>query len=110
MMRIITPGAIFMEKNTLLPQPLRLDKEPQTWGWTAVWNNLDRHELEKALAIAGWTFFYMAGKIRTTAFGFQRQRMIHAALKRLIAHVKSKGATASKSTRCRPTRSSECHT
>lgn len=99
-----------MEKNTLLPQPLRLDKEPQTWGWTAVWNNLDRHELEKALAIAGWTFFYMAGKIRTTAFGFQRQRMIHAALKRLIAHVKSKGATASKSTRCRPTRSSECHT
>jgi hypothetical protein len=87
-MQAITPGAILIEIGTLLPEPLRLENELHPSGWTSVANNLDGHQLEDQLAIAGWTFFYMAGKIRTTAFGFDRQKMILAALKRVIANVK----------------------
>lgn len=88
MMRMITPGAILIEKGTLLPAPLELENESHASGWMPVANNLDRQQLENELTIAGWTFFYMAGKITTTAFGFDRQKMIHAALKRIITNVK----------------------
>jgi len=46
---------------------------------------LNAHEWENALAATGWTFQYMAGEGRATAFGFDREKMLHAALKRLIA-------------------------
>ena len=45
-------------------------------------------EFEKELATVGWTFFYMAGEIRTIALGFDKQKMIDAALRRLIANVR----------------------
>ena len=54
----------------------------------SVKSSLNFYELEKELASAGWTFFYMAGKITTTAFGFDRQKTVHTALKRLIASVR----------------------
>jgi len=54
----------------------------------SVKSRLNFCELEKELASAGWTFFYMAGKITTTAFGFDRQKTVHTALKRLIASVR----------------------
>ena len=38
---------------------------------------------------AGWTFFFMAGEIKTTVFGFDRQKALRAALKRLLTDVKS---------------------
>lgn len=85
---MIIPGAILVQKGTVLPEPLRLDSGWHASGWTSVLNNLDRHQLEKELATAGWTFFYMAGAIRTTAFGFDKQKMIDAALKRLITNVR----------------------
>jgi len=46
------------------------------------------HELELELTAAGWTFFLMAGAIRATAFGFNQQTMIDAALKRFIRNVR----------------------
>jgi hypothetical protein len=86
--RTIGPGAILFEKSALLPEPLRLEADAAESGWARVANNLDGHQLEKALATEGWTFFYMAGRIRTTAFGFDREKMVHTALKRLIAKVR----------------------
>ena len=45
-------------------------------------------QLEKELSATGWTFFFMASPIRTTAFGFDRDKTIYAALKRGIKAVK----------------------
>ncbi len=84
----ISPGSILVAKNTLLPEPLGLENDLSKRGWAAVVNNPDRQELGRELADAGWSFFFMAGAIRTTAFGFDRRRMIEAALKRLIAIVR----------------------
>lgn len=67
-----------------IPEPLGTDSEAM--GWASVTNKLDSHELELKLSISGWTFFYMAGAMRTTAFGFDRAKAIHSALKSLLAH------------------------
>ncbi len=81
---MITPGTILIEKGTLLPDPLRLETGSHASGWAPVTNSLDGHQLEKKLSTAGWTFFYMAEEIRSTAFGFNRQNRTDAALQRLI--------------------------
>ena len=77
-----------VEQNTLLPAPLGLESDTTGSGWARITNNPTRRQLETKLAAAGWTFFYMAGKIKTSAFGFERASMIQAALKRLIAIAK----------------------
>jgi hypothetical protein len=85
---MITPGTILMDKDTLRPQCLQLEDEPYPNAWMPVKHNLTTHELEKELSTTGWTLFYLASPIRTTTFGFNRAKMIHAALKRLIAQAK----------------------
>ena len=62
-------------------------------------SNFDK--LEKELATAGWTFFYMAGEIKTIAFGFDRQRRTDTALRRLMASVSCRNAIAWKLTKSR---------
>ena len=43
----------------------------------------------QAIQEAGWSFFFRAGEIKTTVFGFDRENALHAALKRLMADAKS---------------------
>jgi hypothetical protein len=85
---MISPGTILMAKDTPRPQCFQLEEDPYPNAWMSVKHNLTSYELEQELATAGWTFFYMAKAIRTTAFGFDRARMVHAALKRVITNVR----------------------
>jgi hypothetical protein len=84
----ISAGSILVEQNTFLPAPLGLESGTTESGWARITNNPTRQQLETKLASAGWAFFYMAGKIKSSGFGFDRASMIQAALKRLIAIVK----------------------
>src|ERR1022692_4198526 len=83
----ITAGSILIEEGTHLPNSLLLQSESCSNGWASVKNA--RSTLEKEIQEAGWTFFFMAGEIRSTVFGFDKQKTLRAALKRLIANVKS---------------------
>jgi hypothetical protein len=85
---MITAGTLLIENSTPVPQFLQIGTEPYPKAWRRLTTNRDFHELEKELSTAGWTFFYMAGEVRTIAFGFDRQKMIDAALGRLIANVR----------------------
>ena len=85
---MIKSGTILIERSALRPQVFQLEDAWSANAWTSVTLNLTPHELKKELSIAGWTFFYMAGAIRTTVFGFDRVKMMGAALKRLIKNVK----------------------
>jgi hypothetical protein len=86
---VITPGSILIKKGTPLPDGLKLGSDcSQAAGWASVANGLDSHEVERKLTTGGWTFIYTAGLLRTNAFGFDRAKMIHAALRRLLASVK----------------------
>ncbi len=83
----ITAGNILVQDGTHLPRSLLLPTEDHSNGWAAV--NGARSTFEKAIQEEGWTFFFMAGEIKATVFGFDRQKVLRSALKRLIAKVKS---------------------
>jgi len=82
----IKAGTILIKQGTPMPESLLLESEPYSRGWTSV-KNLDRYELAGKINKEGWTFFYMAGTIKAAAFGFDRQKTLRAALKRIIANV-----------------------
>ena len=83
----ITAGRILVEEGTHLPNSLLLQSESSSNGWAVIDNA--RAAFEKAIQEAGWTFFFIAGEIKTTIFGFDRQKILRAALKRLIVNAKS---------------------
>ena len=94
---MITPGTILIESGTHLPQSFRLENESYPSAWKSMKSTLNSYELESELATTGWTFFYMAGEVRATAFGFDRQKAVHTALGTQVAcllHASRKPYTA----------------
>jgi hypothetical protein len=87
MINEIAAGSIWMEGGTHLPKTFSLPGGSDVNGWTAL--NGERAAFEKEIGVAGWTFFFMAGEIRATIFGFDKQKNLRSALKRLIANAKS---------------------
>ena len=83
----IIAGSILVATGTYLPQSLQLQSESDSNGWAFIKDI--RATFETTVREAGWTFFFMAGVIRATVFGFDRQKALRIALKRLIADVKS---------------------
>ncbi len=85
---MLTSGTTLIAKDTLRPACFHLGTGSYPNAWMPVEHNLTHHELESELAAQGWTYFFMAGAIRSIAFGFDRAKMINAALKRVITNVK----------------------
>ncbi len=88
---MITPGTILIERGTPLPPLFHLEDQSDPSAWIPIKSGLSSPQLESELASLGWTFFYMAGGITATAFGFDRLRTLRRALKRLIASVRVEG-------------------
>ncbi len=87
MRETIAAGSVFIDDGAQLPNSTLLQRNPHSSGWAEVTNV--RSTFEKELPHAGWTFFFMAGEIKTRVFGFNREKALSAALGRLIANVKS---------------------
>jgi hypothetical protein len=83
----IEAGGILVKEGIPLPKSLSLQSDPDLSGWAAV--TTARSTFEKQIQEAGWTWFFMAGEIKTTVFGFARQKTLRIALRRLIAKVTS---------------------
>lgn len=81
----IVAGSIWVKDGTHLPASLMLQSESSSNGWTAI--NDTRLMFEKTIQKAGWTLFFMAGEIKATVFGSDRQKALRTALKRLIENV-----------------------
>ncbi|MGA3074948.1 MAG: hypothetical protein ABSG56_14760 [Bryobacteraceae bacterium] len=96
MTEAIAAGSILIE-GAHLPNSLLLPGEPGSNGWTAL--NGARSTFEKDIRAAGWTFFFMAGEIQATVFGFDNQKTLCTALQRLIAKVKSRDCNSIEITR-----------
>src|SRR5579872_4490476 len=84
----IKTGTILIETGALMPDSLRVEGKPFSSGWTEV-SNLDLNKLDTAIHKAGWTFFFMAGEIKTTAFGLDKERAVRRAVMRVITNVES---------------------
>lgn len=80
-------GSTHLERGSAFPQFLEFDGGPSLNGWASIRNS--RSTLDEQIGKAGWTYFFLAGKIEKTAFGFDRQRALAIALKRLASSVKS---------------------
>lgn len=76
-------GTILIEQGTPTPSSISPATESYALGWSAI-TDLTRLELGRQLEGAGWTFFYMAGEIETTGFGFDEQSRIRRAIARII--------------------------
>lgn len=85
-------GSIHVERSAQLPGFLQFGDDPLLKGWSEVRNV--RSTLEAETAKAGWISFFMAGKIEKAAFGFNRRKALHAALRRLAGHVKSENCNS----------------
>jgi hypothetical protein len=88
---MITSGSILIGKDTLRPQCFRIQDESHPNAWMSVQHGLTSSELETELGATGWTFFYLANAIKAVAFGGNRAKMLHAALKRLIEKARLQG-------------------
>jgi hypothetical protein len=84
----IKTGTILIEKGAIMPESLVLDGKPYSSGWTSV-SNHDLDELGTAVNKAGWTFFFMAGEIKMSAFGFGKEMAVRRAVKRVILDVEA---------------------
>lgn len=84
---MIATGSLLVAGGTQVPESLLLRNEPDSNGWAAIKGA--RATFEKTIRDAGWTFFFMAGEIKATAFGFDKQKTLGIALQRLLADVKS---------------------
>src|ERR1700680_1869151 len=81
-------GTILIKDGTFLPDALQFESEPCATGWRLV-QNLDGYGLSRKIHEAGWTFFYLAGEIKATIFGFDKQKTVRRAVKRILANPKS---------------------
>jgi hypothetical protein len=88
MRQTIKAGTILIKDGTSLPEALQLESEPCAPGWRFV-NNLDAYGLDRTVREAGWTFFCLAGEIKTTVIGFEGLARIRRAVKRILAGAKS---------------------
>jgi hypothetical protein len=84
----IKTGSLLIEDGTVLPDSMQFKSTPYSSGWTSL-TDLGRRSLEKELDQAGWTFFYMAGRIKTSAFGFDEQKRMRTAVERAMRDVQS---------------------
>ena len=81
-------GSILIEEGASMPESLLLEARPYSSGWRSV-SNLGLNELDAAIHKAGWTFFFMAGEIKITSFGFDKESATRRAVKRVITNVES---------------------
>ena len=88
MAETIKTGTILIKEGTLLPEALRFESEPCAPGWRLV-KNLDGCGLGRKIHEAGWTFFCLAGEIKASVFGFDGQKTLRRAVKRILAKLKS---------------------
>ena len=75
-------GTMLIEDSTHMPATLVVSTEHYSAGWSSVMGSTSA-QLGKEIENAGWTFFYMAGEIRTSGFGFNNQ----SRTARAVAHV-----------------------
>ncbi len=82
----IKTGTILIKEGTL-SEAVRLESECSVPGWRLV-KALDRCGLDREIREAGWTFFCLAGEIRTTVFGMDEEEMVRRTIEEILVRLK----------------------
>jgi hypothetical protein len=86
MEREIAAGTILIKDGALLPTELQFESEPCVPGWRLI-KDFDGYGCDRAIQKTGWTFFCLAGEIKATVFGIEKEKMVHKAIERILAKV-----------------------
>jgi len=84
----IHAGDILVEEGTSLPRAMVLDTKPFLPNWKCL-RDQDAAGLEAQLSTARWTFFYMAGEIKSSGFGSDPDRRLRSAMDQIVRDVRS---------------------
>ena len=79
-----TAGVMLVQEGLLVPNAVKMETDAYSQGWRSV-RDLDSSSLGRALAAGGWHLFFIAGHLRSIAFG----RGGNKSLRRAIAHITS---------------------
>lgn len=85
----VRTGAVLIKDGTPLPETLQVEGDPCLPGWRLV-RDLNGYALDGKVRTAGWTFFCLAGEIKTIAFGSDERSTVRRATKRILADPRSK--------------------
>jgi hypothetical protein len=88
----IAEGSILVDKGGHLPKSLVIGNKSDTDGWAGIEDG--RSAVEKVIQEDGWTYFFMAGEIKATGFGLDRQKRLGAARQRLVTDAKAQNANS----------------
>lgn len=88
MQQEIKAGTILVREGTLFPPALTFGSEAYSPGWRSV-QGLDGYAMDRKTHDAGWTFFYLAGERRATAFGREGQETLRKVIKKILGGLKS---------------------
>jgi hypothetical protein len=83
----IRTGTMLIKDGIAMPESLVVGIEHYSAGWSSV-IGATSSQLDRQIEDAGWTFFYMAGEIHATGFGFNDQSRTDRAVAHVIDVVK----------------------
>jgi hypothetical protein len=90
MAKSIRVGTMLIADGTRTPELVILGTQSYSTGWSSILDSTSA-QLDKGLEDVGWTFFYMAGEIRTRGFGSNDQSRMNRAIAHVIDAVKRDG-------------------
>jgi hypothetical protein len=88
MKEMIQAGTVLFKEGTALPDGLKFDSEPFSAGWRSV-AGLNGYAIDRKTPAAEWTFFYLAGESKASAFGHEGQETTGRAIEKILASLKS---------------------
>jgi hypothetical protein len=94
----ITTGTILIKNGAPLPIGLQFETEAGVPGWRFV-KGFDAPAMNRAIQKTGWTYFCLAGEIKTTVFGIDTQRMVRTAIARILIDPRSENCNSLEITR-----------
>jgi hypothetical protein len=98
----IQVGTMLIQDGTRMPPTVVVvSTEHYVAGWSSIMGSTSA-QLGRRIEKAGWTFFYMAGEIRSSAFGFRDQSREARGIQHLIDAVKLENCNCFEITQVRP--------
>src|SRR4051794_9927601 len=79
----ILMGSILLADGSAMPASVSVATDAYSPGWKTL-RNVNRQTFEAAIRSAGWTFFFVAGAVHRTAYGFDREASTLRAVKHLL--------------------------
>jgi hypothetical protein len=91
---MIQSGTVLIQTDAARPDCFQAGEEECPSAWTSLRNTLGPLELEAELSRTGWTFFYLANRLRSTAFGFDPVKRLAGALRSIVGSVRQQGCNS----------------